>query len=63
MLSGFAIDADHRWFHRCRAINITLEQQLSLQAIVVVGEMGFSPDFAEGRNAFLEKFVARFTGD
>jgi len=44
------------------AVNNTLDQQLSLEAIVV-REMGFSADFAEGRNAFLEKRVARFTGD
>lgn len=44
------------------AVSNTLEQQLSLEA-VAVREMGFSKDFAEGRNAFLEKRAARFTGE
>ena len=43
------------------AVGNTLEQQLSLEA-VVVREMGFSADFDEVRNAFLEKRPARFKG-
>jgi 2-(1,2-epoxy-1,2-dihydrophenyl)acetyl-CoA isomerase len=44
------------------AVGNTLEQQLSLEA-VVVREMGFSADFEEGRNAFLEKRPATFKGE
>ena len=44
------------------AVSNTLEQQLSLEAIVV-REMGFSEDFAEGRRAFLQKQSAQFKGN
>lgn len=44
------------------AVSNTLEQQLSLEAIVV-REMGFSEDFAEGRRAFLQKRSAQFKGN
>lgn len=44
------------------APNHTLEQQLSLEG-GFMRELGWSPDFAEGVQAFFEKRAPRFTGD
>jgi len=44
------------------APNHTLEQQLSLEA-GFMRELGWSPDFAEGVAAFMEKRAPKFTGN
>jgi 2-(1,2-epoxy-1,2-dihydrophenyl)acetyl-CoA isomerase len=40
----------------------TLEQQLSMEG-GIMRELGWSPDFAEGVAAFMEKRAPRFTGN
>lgn len=44
------------------APNHTLEQQLSMEA-GFMRELGWSPDFAEGSAAFMEKRAPKFTGN
>jgi 2-(1,2-epoxy-1,2-dihydrophenyl)acetyl-CoA isomerase len=44
------------------APNHTLEQQLSMEG-GIMRELGWSPDFAEGVAAFMEKRAPRFTGN
>jgi 2-(1,2-epoxy-1,2-dihydrophenyl)acetyl-CoA isomerase len=44
------------------APNHTLEQQLSMEA-GFMRELGWSPDYAEGVAAFMEKRAPRFTGE